>query len=139
MSEVTIAEAVRLTGKDRRTIERHLKSGHLSYTTDHGKRRMIETSELMRVYGEIRIPAAVKVPEVDHGTPQAPDTPPQADSNAARLAILEAENAALRERLADKEKHLEDLRGAIRLLEYKQTTPPPEAEVKTPWWKRKVF
>lgn len=43
---VTLTKATQLTGKSRSTIERHIKQGKLSKTTDG-----IDTSELLRVYG----------------------------------------------------------------------------------------
>ena len=44
---VTIQKATQLTGKSRSTIERHIKRGNLSRSGDG-----IDTSELLRVYGE---------------------------------------------------------------------------------------
>lgn len=49
MAYVSIAEAVRLTGKSRSTITRKIKSGGLSRDS-----RGIETSELIRVFGELQ-------------------------------------------------------------------------------------
>lgn len=51
MAYVSIAEAVRLTGKSRSTITRKIKSGGLSRDS-----KGIETSELIRVFGELKTP-----------------------------------------------------------------------------------
>jgi uncharacterized protein YlxW (UPF0749 family) len=48
MTEISITEAMKLTGKSRPTLYRHIKSGKLSKTSNGG----IDTSELRRVYGE---------------------------------------------------------------------------------------
>jgi len=49
MAVVTVIKATQLTGKSAPTIYRHLKQGKLS-KTDSG----IDTTELIRVYGELR-------------------------------------------------------------------------------------
>jgi cell division protein FtsB len=46
----------------------------------------------------------------------------------AKLAALQAENEGLRDRLSDKDAHIEDLRATVRLLEFKPTE-------KRAWWK----
>jgi len=48
MTEISITEAMKLTGKSRPTLYRHIKTGKLSKTSNGG----IDTSELRRVYGE---------------------------------------------------------------------------------------
>ena len=50
----TIQEAVRLTGKGRATIYRHMDSGKLAYTIGVDDRRYFDTSELIRVYGQLK-------------------------------------------------------------------------------------
>lgn len=46
---VTIQKATELTGKSRATISRHIKEGKLSKTD-----KLLDTSELMRVYGALK-------------------------------------------------------------------------------------
>lgn len=55
MAEVGASEAARLTGKGRATIQRHIKSGKLSARRVAAHGRVIDTAELERVYGSIRI------------------------------------------------------------------------------------
>lgn len=50
----SISEAYRLTGKARSTIRRDLASGLLSVTSRPDGSRVIETSELTRVYGPLQ-------------------------------------------------------------------------------------
>lgn len=123
MAQVSIAEAARLTGKSRRTIERHLESGKLSFSHNVANMRQIETSELARVYGAF--------PKADAGHDN--DTCQAVSYDVAalgatelslRLAVLEAENKLLRERIEDKDKHIANIMG---LLEHKKTSSPS-------WW-----
>lgn len=50
MALVTISEASRLTGKARKTLYAHIKSGKVSSRLGKDKVRKIDTSELARVY-----------------------------------------------------------------------------------------
>ncbi|WP_233965691.1 helix-turn-helix transcriptional regulator, partial [Pectobacterium versatile] len=54
MAQVSISEAARLTGKSRTTLHRLIKTGELS--TCHGERnaKMLDTSELLRVFGALK-------------------------------------------------------------------------------------
>lgn len=48
-----ITEAAKMTGVNRRTIYRYLKSGKLSSTVTHDNKTVIDTSELLRVFGSL--------------------------------------------------------------------------------------
>ena len=50
----TVTEAAKLVGKNRRTLYRHIKAGRLSCGFAVDGSQYIDTSELLRVYGEIR-------------------------------------------------------------------------------------
>lgn len=52
----TLSESARLTGKSRRTIQRYVKSGKLSAKKDSAENPSIDTSELIRVFGELSHP-----------------------------------------------------------------------------------
>ena len=49
-----IKEACFLTGKGRKTIYRHMNSGKVAYGIDESGKRFLDTSELIRVYGELK-------------------------------------------------------------------------------------
>ncbi len=51
MAKVGVQRATELTGKSKSTIQRSMKSGKLSYTTNDAGRRLIDVSELERVFG----------------------------------------------------------------------------------------
>lgn len=119
MAVVSIADAARLAAKDRRTIERHLKSGILSYTIDATGRRVIDTSELLRVYGSLQNA------DREEGTVQMD---PITDSRAVP-PLDDGEKVALRAHIVTLERHLEELREEKRelraqvvgLLEYRRS------------------
>lgn len=51
MAKVGAQRAAELTGKSKSTIQRAMKSGKLSFEKDNNNRRIIDVSELERVYG----------------------------------------------------------------------------------------
>lgn len=53
MTQVSISEGARLAGVSRSTLNRHLKDGALSKHRDNAGRPYVETSELVRFYGEL--------------------------------------------------------------------------------------
>lgn len=54
MAQLSIAAAARAAGKDRGTINRYIKSGRLSAVKNAAGQTVIETSELLRVFGELQ-------------------------------------------------------------------------------------
>ncbi|KPW67324.1 entry exclusion protein 1 [Pseudomonas amygdali] len=125
----TIQEAQKLSGKSRRTLYRDMGAGRLSWEHEGENSRRLETSELIRVYGELK-PLAQSEPEkTAHG-----DT----GSGTENSALILAELKVLREEVAD-------LRQAMRLIEYKPE--PTQSRIQkdvpstkpTPWWRRHLF
>lgn len=111
MALVSISEAAKLTGKSRRTLYRHIDTGKLSLTHSGTGERVIDTSELLRVYGELSQSGTQ-----DIGAKLRHDT--------GSDALLKAENERLRallaekdERLKDKQEHIDSLNRAMLLLE----------------------
>jgi hypothetical protein len=51
MALIGLAEAARLSGRNRATIHRALKSGKLAFSLAEGGERKIDISELERVFG----------------------------------------------------------------------------------------
>ncbi len=58
MAKLNISQAAKAIGKDRRTLQRHIKQGKLSCEIDSSGHKLIDISELQRVYGEIKEPTA---------------------------------------------------------------------------------
>lgn len=118
MTQLSILEATKFCGKDRKTLYRAIKQGKLSATTATSGVLQIETSELIRVYGESVTKSEAKSGGESVASPKIATT---------REALLEAENASLKLRLEDKERHIEDLRAMVQRIEY--------SKPKKPWWK----
>jgi hypothetical protein len=115
MALVPVSEAAKLCGKDRKTLYRQIKEGKLSATKNETGATQIDVAELSRVYGALRqfrdscdSGETVSMPQVE------------TVNIKMELALLKAENANLRERLSDKERHIEDIRNTVRLLEHSQ-------------------
>jgi predicted site-specific integrase-resolvase len=69
MTELSISAAARTAGVSRTTIQKAIKTGRLSATTNATGNRVIDLSELLRVYGPLQpIPQGVAVPT--SGLPQ---------------------------------------------------------------------
>lgn len=114
MAQVSIAEAAKLVKRNRQSLYRAINGGRLSVTQSVTGERQVDTSELIRVYGELSqiSDSNVTVTMLQDATPQ--------------IALLEMENRHLKERLAEKDRHLEDMRQSFRLLEDKSP--------KKSWW-----
>lgn len=121
MSQVSISEAARLVGRDRKTLYKDIKSGRLSATQGATGTRQVDIAELVRVYGELVTTGDSR---------QTVENPQQATDQTTelrlRLAVAEAQLEQLRQRLAEKDGHISDLRGTVRLL---------AGPKKEPWWK----
>jgi hypothetical protein len=102
MSLVTIIEAASLTGLSTQTLYRHIKSGKVSRESN-GK---IQTSELIRVYGELRTTEKDKKQSSDNTAP---------DINNNVVSLLQAQITKLERDLQDlKAESLERERQAIK-------------------------
>ncbi|WP_256588075.1 entry exclusion protein 1 [Pseudomonas sp. FFUP_PS_473] len=125
----TIQETQKLTGKSRRTLYRDMAAGRLSWEPEGDSGRRLETSELIRVYGELKPLAQPEPEKTAHG-----DT----GLGTHNTALILAELKALREEVAE-------LRQAMRLIEHKPDLAQPDTpksvpnDKPTPWWKRPLF
>lgn len=138
MAQVSISEAARLTGKSRKTLHTYISNGKLTKSTDTQGRPKIDTSELIRFFGEL-------VGKQDTVTPHCnitqEVTPGTATQHISEIDVLRKEVTLLRELLAEKDKRNEDLKQALLLIESKQPStqePATPSVVKKPWqfWKK---
>ena len=122
MAVVSISEAARLTGKSRKTIQRYVADGRISLSQHDAGRNGIDTSELIRVFGNLSHPATTLSHATESQTVSA-NVPPDV---SATLALLQAENALLKAQIEAKDANLADLRQSLRLLEH--------VPAKRRWW-----
>ncbi|SEF14570.1 MULTISPECIES: DNA-binding protein [Pseudomonadota] len=122
MAIVSISEAARLAGRSRKTIQRYVSDGRISLSQRDAGRSGIDTSELVRVFGELSHPA----PALSHASVSQPDAPNVPSDVVALLATLQAENAVLKAQVEAQNANLADLRQSLRLLEH--------VPAKRRWW-----
>ena len=129
MAKVSISEAARLTGKSRTTLHRLIKTGELS--TCHGERnaRMVDTSELLRVFGTLS--GAVPEQSIEQVNEQSVTASQVGNEQVIRSLKQEVEH--LRTLVSAKDSHIESLNRAMLLLEHKQDMPDRQSRSK-PWW-----
>lgn len=66
MAKVGAQRAAELTGKSKSTIQRAMNGGKLSYEMDNGGRRVIDVSELERVFGLEKTATSTASAAVEH-------------------------------------------------------------------------
>ena len=112
MAKHSISEASKITGKARSTLHRHLKSGKLSKEIDADGQPVIDTAELVRVYGLLHgKDSSATVPIGQQATPQS-DSLLQAKIEA----MMEAQIEQLRADLDDARKERDDWKAQAQRL-----------------------
>ena len=140
MALVSITDAARLTGKSRRTIQRHIATGKLSVSHTDATGKSIETSELIRCYGEIKKINVTPEKDLKQVT-MSHDVTLLIDKNESEIKLLKQQVALLQQRLQDKDEHIDSLKQAMLLIESKLPAtqePVKQPVVKKSWqfWKK---
>lgn len=138
MAQVSISEAARLTGKSRKTLHTYISNGKLTKVTDTQGKPKIDTSELIRVFGELNPPKETVTSQCNFSQKVTPSTVTIHDTEIERL---KQEVSFLKELLIEKDKRNDDLKHALLLIESKLPTipePVAPAPAKKPWefWKK---
>lgn len=107
----TISEAASLVGVNRRTIYRYIKSGKLSSSVTHDNKSVIETSELLRVFG------ALSQPETENSPTGSQE------SNPEYVTAILAEMSQMRA-------EIEKLTGKVEELKSQLALPAPKEQKK---------
>ncbi|ELY4083020.1 helix-turn-helix domain-containing protein [Cronobacter sakazakii] len=129
MAKVSISEAARLTGKSRTTLHRLIKTGELSTCAGVRNSKMIDISELIRVFGEISAPVTEQ--HSDQAFEQRVTVPDTA--NEQMINSLKQEVEHLRTLVSAQESHIDSLRQSLQLLEHRKDMQQPQpSPVK--WW-----
>ena len=129
MAKVSISEAARLTGKSRTTLHRLIKAGELSTCSGVRNAKMVDISELIRVFGDISKP--VQGQPFEQVAEQRVTVPPAPSEQM--ISNLKQEVEHLRKLVSAQESHIDSLKQSLQLLEHKkdmqQPLPPPAK-----WW-----
>ena len=107
----TIFEAASITGVNRRTIYRYIKSGKVSATVTHNNKTVIDTSELLRVFGSLSQPETTECL-----TGSQENTPEYVAKILAEMSQMRAE--------------IERLTGKVDELQVQLALPAPKEEKK---------
>ena len=128
MAKINISQAAKMTGKTRTTIYKKIKSGELSAELGSDGNRLIDTAELLRVFGELVTPDTVSM--------DVHDTPQVIPLLERQINLLEAENRRLHEQIEADRREKERLLGLLEkqtlLLTQGQQEPAPKAS----FWRR---
>lgn len=105
MAKLNLSQAAKLTGKNRTTIWRHINSGKLSSERDRDGLPFVDTSELIRVYGEIKLSATPKNKKMEHeATPSYSDLVKSIEDLINEQRSMKKQIDMLSNRLEDKNK-----------------------------------
>lgn len=120
MAWVTVRQATELTGKARSSLYRDMAKGRVSYRTEADGGRVVDTSELIRVYGEL----------IQGETPEWDGLRLPGETKELVSEALISEIKALREEVAGLRQEMQ----AMRLLEHKPETAETHPETSRRWW-----
>lgn len=140
MAQVSISEAAKLTGKSRRTIQRYVATGKVSLSRSDATGKSIDISELIRVFGDLKKENVT--PTITHeDVTMSHHVISSDDKKTLENELLKKEIEFLKQRLEDKDAHIDSLKNAMLLIESKlptttqESTPTP---TKKSWqfWKK---
>ena len=123
MAEVSVSKAARMSGRGRSTIQRHIKEGRLSAGRDESDNPVIDVSELIRVYGSIKVDEADKAEPIKQTDTAEPDQAAQ-----TMIEALREELRAAREREDWLKGQLEAAQEHSREVERRMLPPGDQAE-----------
>ena len=110
MAQVLVSEAAKLVGKSRKSLYRHVKDGKLSVSQSVSGKTIVETSELIRVYGALRQVETVIVTPTVTGR----------DTNRDSMESLANEIKLLREEVSGLKREVSSLKALPAPENYKQ-------------------
>ncbi|MCB1885384.1 MAG: helix-turn-helix domain-containing protein [Geminicoccaceae bacterium] len=119
MPQFTVAEAARRAGVERTTLYRKLQKGEISASQDVAGGKLIDASELLRVYAEADVvtPYGELAALQESSEPQSATEADEAPLLRQRLAMHERQVADLERRLEqvrhDKDDVIDDLRRRL--------------------------
>jgi len=126
MAKISISEAARLTGKSRTTLHRLIKTGELSTCSGERNAKMLDTSELLRVFGPFS------------GAPSEQVTEQRITATLVEseqvIAPLKQEIEHLKALVQAQESHIASLKQAMLLIEDRSEKSAFPVQSSSPWW-----
>ena len=116
MTQVTISEAARRVGVARSTLLRHIKNGKVSKVIGKDGKPSLDTSELLRVYGDLKVSDTDDTSATlhqNHSTLQI-DTGNRYTEKDIEIATLRAELKAALERADEFKEERDEWRGVAK-------------------------
>lgn len=105
MAIVNKTEAARLAGCGKKRLYELIRDGKISVSKDNVGREGIETSEILRVFGELK--------PIAQGAALGDEKTVLPDQAAAVIAELRAENVGLKTRINDLSDHIQTLKAEL--------------------------
>ncbi len=124
LAKVSVSEAARLTGKSRTTLHRLIKTGELSVSTGERNSRMIDISELVRVFPDLKLSTAEQHIEQVREQSVTGDITGHVHENDR----LKQEIEHLKTLVSSQQSHIDSLKQAMLLIEHKQQSEIPSQE-----------
>jgi hypothetical protein len=116
MTQVTISEAARRVGVARSTLLRHIKNGKVSKVSGKDGKPRLDTSELLRVYGDLKVSDNDDTSDTlhqDRSTVQY-DTDDRYTGKDIEIVTLRAELKAALERADELKEERDEWRGVAK-------------------------
>ena len=138
MARVTISKAIQLSGVSRSTFyTSYINKGRITVSTDNDNKKYIDTSELLRVFGELQQDNQTKQQNNTDKQPPVQDRTPESNNRKALIT----ENEQLKQQLEEARRRedefsareqwyqgqISNLTDSIKLLEAPKNS--------RPWWK----
>ena len=116
MTQVTISEAARRVGIARSTLLRHIKNGKVSKAIGADGKPSVDTSELLRVYGDLKISDTGDTSDTLHQGRSVihSDTVSRYTEKDIEIATLRAELKAALERSEEFKEERDEWRGVAK-------------------------
>jgi hypothetical protein len=131
MAQIGLSEAAKLTGKNRTTIFRAMKSGRLTFTVNGAGERQVDVAELERVF------PATSAAQPESNNPHIAVLRVQLEAERDKNALLERTNDDLRQRLDASETERRNVHAQLTALLTDRRDPPVrEPSSAVPWPRR---
>lgn len=126
MAKLNLSQAAKAVGKSRVTLWRHINTGKLSAERDRDGNPLVDTSELLRVYGEIKNSATPRNTKNKH------HETPSYDELLLLVKALKEEQSEMKEIILDLKNRLEYKPTPTQETHEKVTNSRPENDLEWP-------